>query len=108
MARWRRSFIREVMPQLARLGLSACLVCGGSDQRMLARPRVVHVGGAGPRGWFANPDDDETIEYLIAVRCFLCGHQLLFSSEQFRHGTDAILIRGVSEEQEARDEEGGG
>jgi hypothetical protein len=101
MARWRRSFLAEVTAELTRLGLSACPVCGGSELQMLARPRVVHVGGRGARGFLQTPDADETTEYLVAVRCSLCGHELLFDSEQYRHGDQPILVRGTHEDDEA-------
>jgi hypothetical protein len=103
MARWRRSFLREVMAELVRLGLSSCPVCGGGDLQMLARPRLLHAGGRGTRGWLQSPDADETIDYLIAVRCSLCGHELLFDAEQYRHGSEDVLIRGDAEEESAQD-----
>jgi hypothetical protein len=102
MARWRRSFLSEVTAELTRLGLSSCPVCGGSELQMLARPRVLHVGGRGARGFLQGPDPDETTEYLVAVRCSLCGHELLFDSEQYRHGDEPILVRGAAADEDAR------
>ncbi|WP_433787861.1 hypothetical protein ACQPX6_13680 [Actinomycetospora sp. CA-101289] len=101
MARWRRDFLREVTDGLGRLGLSSCPVCGGSELQVLARPRLLLVGGRGARGWLQPPDADETIEYLVAVRCSLCGHQLLFDAEQYRHGDGSLLVRGDAEEETA-------
>jgi hypothetical protein len=100
MARWRRSFLREVTAELSRLGLSTCPVCGGTELQVLARPRLLHVGGRGARGWLQTPDADETVEYLVAVRCSLCGHQLLFDAEQYRRGDQSLLVRGDVEEEE--------
>jgi hypothetical protein len=98
VARWRRSFLREVMAELMRLGLSACPVCGASELEMLARPRLLHVGGPGAQGWRRRPDADESMDYLIAVRCDLCGHELLFDSERYRRDGDTVLVSGPEEE----------
>jgi hypothetical protein len=104
MARWRHSFLREVTAELGRLGLSACPVCGGSALQVLARPRLLFVGGRGTRTWLQSPAADETIDYLIAVRCSLCGHELLFDAEQYRRGDEPLLVRGDAEEETAPDE----
>jgi hypothetical protein len=98
VARWRRSFLREVRAELMRLGLSACPVCGASELEMLARPRLLHVGGPGAQGWKRRADADEGIDHLIAVRCDLCGHELLFDSERYRRSGESELVSGPDED----------
>ncbi|MHC1562667.1 hypothetical protein ACR9E3_27200 [Actinomycetospora sp. C-140] len=107
MARWRRSFLREVTAALTRLGLSSCPVCDGGELQVLARPRVLHVGGRGSRSWLQPAAADETIEYLVAVRCYLCGHQLLFDAEQYRRGDEPMTIAADAKDEEAGADDGG-
>jgi hypothetical protein len=98
MARWRRRFLQDVMAELMRLGLSACPVCGASELEMLARPRLLHVGGPGAQGWRRSAAADESMDYLVAVRCDLCGHELLFDSERYRRSGDSVLVSGPEDE----------
>ena len=102
MAHWRQDFLAEVTAQLVHLGLSSCVVCGGEEMRVQARPRVVRVGGTGKRGFMQPPDPEESFDHLIAVRCSLCGHVLLFDCEQYRRDGEEVLVRGTGEDEQVR------
>lgn len=100
MARWRKTFLLEVAGKLQQLGLTRCPVCQGERIGALPHPIVALVGGLPPKA--SNVEDPEvTTDYLVRIECFLCGHILLFNAEQFRTGDDAILISGLTEQEEA-------
>ena len=87
--------MRSLSERLQQLGLECCPVCNSTQLEVDRRPAIVQLGAIEPLGQASSPDAD--IVYALRVVCTLCGHMLLFDSEQHHHGDEPVLIEGPDE-----------
>jgi hypothetical protein len=99
--RFRKTALDEITARIAQLGLSRCPVCSATESMVAdRRPVVIPLGGAPwmPDGQRGEPEVN--ILFLILLKCRLCGHVLLFDSEEFEGADARALIVGMTYEEE--------
>ena len=91
--RFRRKIIRRVSERMSELGLDKCPVCRREESLHAdMRPLTLNVGGFPVREDNPQHDPEANVLFVIRVVCLLCGYTLLFDSEQYHHGEEAILL----------------
>lgn len=88
--------LQEITGRLMQLGVSDCPVCHGSlavDQR----PALLKIGGFHHPRDHPRHDPDANTLFMVRVACSLCGHTMLFDSEQFIGGDEKALYIGPEE-----------
>jgi hypothetical protein len=84
--RFREQAVEQITAHLQQLGLARCPVCSGETLGVDRRPVWMYVGGV-PEA----KDSTTNIVYLLRVLCQVCGHVMLFDSEQYAKGDDPIF-----------------
>lgn len=73
--------------RIIQLGLNQCPVCNGTDSMAAYRqPALIHVGALS-----TETDPNANVRFGVPILCRLCGHMLLFDSEQFSGGDEYTL-----------------
>jgi hypothetical protein len=94
--RWRQQSLDDITAKLPQLGLSGCSVCGSADSMSaLTRPVILpiggHIGVDESGNVFVSGGQDRNILFMVGVECNLCGHFMLFHSQQFFGGDEPII-----------------
>jgi hypothetical protein len=66
----------------------------GSRPAFDRRPVVLRFGGMGKEVGGKPADPDENVLFMIRCVCRLCGHTMLFDSEQHHHRDEPVLEGG--------------
>jgi len=87
LPRWRDESLNAMTERIIQLGLNKCPVCGGDDSMAAwQQPAVIPVGSLS-----SEVDPDANVRFAVLIFCRLCGHMLLFDSEQFSGGDEYVL-----------------
>ncbi len=86
MSYWRRETLEDITQKLSQLGLVDCRVCSGGSLATWTQPALIHVGGLNTK---TSPDSN--VGFGVIVLCQVCGHVLLFDSEQFSGPSEYVL-----------------
>lgn len=86
--KWARPVLEEMTTRIAQMGLDHCSVCGTGTLGVLERPIVANMGGI-PGG--KSEDSGTNILFWIGVECSVCGHVMLFESQQHISGSTPAL-----------------
>ncbi|HYP47891.1 MAG TPA: hypothetical protein VEQ61_04560 [Thermoleophilaceae bacterium] len=91
--RFRRKIIHRVSDRMSELGLDRCPVCRREESLHAdMRPLTMNVGGLPVGQDDPEHDPEANVLFVIRVVCLLCGYTLLFDSEQYHHGEEAIVL----------------
>ena len=47
-------------------------------------------------------DFDRQVTFAVEIECTTCGHIMLFNAERYRTGDEAIMVAGLTDEEEDR------
>jgi hypothetical protein len=107
--RFRRSALISMQERVTQLGMDACRICGSGQILVHTRPGLVTIGGMYHERGHPRWDPESNILFMVMTCCDLCGNTQFFNSERLAPGSDAVLVVGLSEEEEEaqeRDAEG--
>jgi hypothetical protein len=106
--RWRKPALAGIAERLQQLGLRRCQVCNAEESlRVDRRPAMLDIGGFHHEGDDPRHDPEANVLFMVRVTCGLCGHTLLFDSEQFHHGNEPILFQGPEALEDELEADGG-
>ena len=102
--RWRKPFIVEVVGTLQNFGVRACPLCGSAELGIGRRPVLLVDGAFPPKvgGLPLEADHDRHVDFAVEIECTTCGHIMLFNAERYRTGGEAIMVAGLTDEEEDR------
>lgn len=87
--------------RITQLGMDSCRICNSGHLLVHKRPGIVTFGGPihdkdDPR-W----DPEANILFMVMTVCDLCGNTQFFDSERLLPDSEAVLVRGLTPDEEA-------